>query len=127
MVLAVVDDLLFSSKIRAAAKAIDQPTVFVRRRADVAAALREHRPHTVVIDLDRDALDPIGVIHDLQADADRARLRVIGFASHVHADRLRLAREAGCDRVLARSGFVADLPALLRPPAATPDDDRARV
>ena len=125
MVLAIVDDLLFSSKIRAAAKAVDQDAVFIRKRADVAAAVREHRPHAVIIDLDRDALDPIGVIHDLQADARRPSLRVIGFASHVHADRLRLAREAGCDRVLARSGFVADLPGLLRPPAAGPGDDKA--
>jgi hypothetical protein len=39
---------------------------------------------------------------------------VIGFVAHVDADTIRRAREAGLDKVLPRSRFVADLESLLR-------------
>jgi hypothetical protein len=35
--------------------------------------------------------------------------RVVGYGSHVEAELLRAAREAGCDPVLPRSKFVKDL------------------
>lgn len=115
MVLAVVDDLLFSSKIRSVAGATAQSVVFVRTRNAVLAAMRQHHPSVVVFDLDRDVLDPIGLIREIRSSTEFARAQLVGFASHVHADRLQAAREAGCDRTLARSGFVAALPTLLQP------------
>jgi hypothetical protein len=39
---------------------------------------------------------------------------VIAFASHLDVDAIRAARDAGADRVLVRSAFVATLPDLLR-------------
>jgi hypothetical protein len=68
----------------------------------------------VILDLDREALDPIGVIREIRALSDLAGVRLVGFGSHVHAEVFAAAREAGCDRVLARSGFVAALPELVR-------------
>jgi hypothetical protein len=38
---------------------------------------------------------------------------VIAFGAHVQADRLRSAREAGCDEVMPRSKFSATLPEIL--------------
>ena len=115
MVLAVVDDLLFSSKIRSVAGATAQSVVFVRTRGAVLGAMREHHPSVVLFDLDRDVLDPIGLIREIRSSPEFARARLVGFASHVHVDRLKAAQEAGCDRTLARSGFVAALPGLLLP------------
>jgi hypothetical protein len=40
--------------------------------------------------------------------------QVIGFVSHVDTDTIAKARESGLDRVMARSGFVGALPALLK-------------
>jgi hypothetical protein len=37
------------------------------------------------------------------------RVNVIGFGSHVDVGTLKAARAAGCDHVLPRSQFVADL------------------
>lgn len=37
------------------------------------------------------------------------RPKIVGFGSHVEAQALRAAREAGCDLVLPRSKFVEDL------------------
>ena len=123
MVLAVVDDLLFSSKIRAVAAAAGESVAFVRNPAHVQAACAEHRPRLVLIDLDRDTLNPIETIAALRrvapADDSSHPLRIVGFGAHVNVERLRAAREAGADQAMARSAFVAALPALLS--AAPPD------
>jgi len=119
MVLAVVDDLLFGSKLRAAAGAAGRRIVFVRQRDKAIGAMREHAPDLIVLDLDRESLDPIGLIREIRAAAEWARLPLVGFASHVHGERLQEARDAGC-KAMARSAFVAALPAMMQPESAQP-------
>jgi hypothetical protein len=43
---------------------------------------------------------------------------VVGFFSHIHPERARVARDLGCSRVLPRSAVVQELPSLLKPGAA---------
>lgn len=112
MVLAVVDDLLFSSKIRAVAAHAGEAVMFVRNPAGVKTACAEHQPRLVLIDLDRDTLNPIETISNLRSMPAPVP-RIVAFGAHVNVDRLRAAREAGADQVMARSAFVAALPALL--------------
>jgi len=113
MVLAVVDDLLFSSKIRAVAGRVGREVAFVRRAEDVVAEIVSRQPALVIVDLDRDSLDPVAMIRAIRADPATAATRIVGFVSHVHAERIQSARAAGADTVLARSAFVATLPELL--------------
>ena len=120
MVLAVVDDLLFSSKIRAVASSTGRPVAFVRDRAAIVASIRERQPSLVIFDLDRASLDPIGAIAEIRSQTDLAGVRLVGFASHVHADLFAAARAAGIDLALARSGFVTALPELMATDAAPP-------
>jgi CheY-like chemotaxis protein len=110
MILALVDDLLFSSRIRGALQPSGHPVQFVRQRDAALTAIRDNRPALVILDLDRSSLDPIGVIRELKADASLSGTRVIGFVSHVHADKIAEARAAGIDQVLARSAFFQSLP-----------------
>ena len=118
MVLAVVDDLLFSSKIRAVAAGAGEAVTFVRNPGGVNAACAEHQPRLVLIDLDRDALNPIETIAMIRAMPAPVP-RIVAFGAHVNVDRLRAAREAGADQAMARSAFVVALPALLG--AAVPE------
>jgi len=120
MVLAVVDDLLFASKLRAAAGHAGQSITFARKREDVMPALRKERPDIVIFDLDRDQLDPIGLIRDIRSNPEWADLKLTGYASHVHVDRLRDARDAGCV-AMARSALVSSLPILMQPPSDPQD------
>jgi CheY-like chemotaxis protein len=113
MVLAVVDDLLFSSRIRSVAGAAGRPVTFVRRPDAVLSALREHAPDLILLDLDREALDPIGTIRAIRAAVGITQPRIVGFGSHVHVERLQDAKTAGCDQAMARSGFVAALPSMM--------------
>jgi len=113
MVIVGVDDLLFQSRIRAAAQAIGAPIRFARQREALMTAVREDRPSLLILDLDCQAIDPLGVIREIRSDPALTTLPLVAYASHTHADLLQAARDAGCDRVLARSRFVAVLPALI--------------
>jgi DNA-binding NarL/FixJ family response regulator len=113
MIVAVVDDLLFSSKIRGAAQHAGQTIHFVRSADAVIGELREKQPALVIFDLDRASLSPIASIASVKAQPDLAHIRLVGFVSHVHADVIEAARRAGIDQVMARSAFVATLPQLL--------------
>ena len=113
MIVAVVDDLLFSSKIRSVADQAACPITFVRHADAVLTEVRDKRPRLVIVDLDRASLDPIGAVRALKAHPEVGETRIVGFVSHVHADKIAAAREAGIDVVLARSAFVAALPKLV--------------
>jgi hypothetical protein len=104
-VLVLADDLMFVSRVREAARGLDLEVKTVRQPpAEIAPEAR-----LALVDLDRFG-DPavLGRIRDALGDRP-----LVGFVSHVHADRARQARDAGCTRVLARSAFVQELPTML--------------
>lgn len=104
MTAAFVDDLLFRSKIRAAASGTGAAVSFLKDAGDPALA----DAAVAIVDLDAaGAMDIVGALR-----ASWPALRIVGFVSHVHAERIREAREAGAD-VMARSAFVNALPSLL--------------
>jgi threonine dehydratase len=113
MVLAAVEDLLFSSKIRAVAKQVGADVVFARTSADVLTHARGSKPVLVIFDLNGSGTDPIATLKQLKSDPETARIRAIGFVSHVQADVIHAARAAGADEVMARSAFVTQLPEIL--------------
>lgn len=113
MIIAVLDDLLFSSKIRTAA-AGSGTTVTFARSADAALSLvREQRPSLIILDLDNPRTDPIGTIATLKSDPATRDIPALCYVSHVRADLIEAARQAGADEVLARSAFTQRLPELL--------------
>lgn len=114
-VLAFVDDLMFLSRIREAAKAAGVEVRGLRRVPDLLEAARES-PRLVLVDLDSPRLPATEALHALRADPAAARVPIVGFYSHVHVERAREARAAGCTRVLPRSAFVQELPHLLSSP-----------
>jgi len=105
VIAAFVSDLLFQSKIRAAASHSGAAVSFLRDPADPsldAATL-------AIVDLD--GPDAVATVSAL--GAARPSLRLVGFVSHVNAERIREARAAGSIEVMARSAFVNLLPSLL--------------
>lgn len=113
MIIAAVDDLLFASRIRQAARDIGVDVVFARTPAAVVDEVRERRPALLVLDLNADRLRPLDAIAAVKGDPQLAMTRVVGYVSHVDAPRIAAARAAGADQVLARSAFVAALGELL--------------
>jgi DNA-binding NarL/FixJ family response regulator len=115
MILAAVADVMFSSRIRAAAAASGADVRFARTPEEVLSGVRAFAPALVLIDLNAPQLAPIETIARLRADAPAGPVRIVGFVSHVQADVIAAARAAGIDEVMARSAFVSKLPELLAP------------
>ena len=110
MILAAVDDLLLTSKIHAAATQRGvHVVVFARSPEDVLEQARALRPALAIFDLNSQRLQPLSTIAGLKADASLARIRTIGFVSHVQVALIEAARSAGMDDVMARSAFAAKL------------------
>lgn len=113
MVVAAVDDLLFASKLRTAARQLDVALVFARTPDDILAAVREHAPQLLILDLNGTRMAPLETLRAVKGDAALSQVPVVGYVSHVDVDLVAAAHAAGADRVMARSQFVAQLPDLL--------------
>ena len=111
-VIALVDDLMFLSRIREAAKGHGLEVKPARTAADTVAGARAGA-RLVIMDLDSPRLPVAATLAELRGDVSLAGLPVVGFFSHVEAQRGREAAAAGCTTVLARSAFVQNLDALL--------------
>jgi PleD family two-component response regulator len=113
MVLVAVDDLLFSSKIRATAKNVGVEVTFARTPADILAQARSLKPALVIFDINCAKADPINTVAALKADPELDGIPTAGFVSHVDTALIASARAAGIDEVMARSAFAANLPQIL--------------
>jgi len=111
--LVAVNDLIFLSKIREAAKSVG---VEVTPDGSLPApeAVASMQPQAIVLDLNLGGQAPVEWVRALKSDPATRLIPVVAFASHVQSDLIAAARQAGCDRVLARSAFSQQLPALLR-------------
>jgi CheY-like chemotaxis protein len=118
MVLVAVDDLMFSSRISTAAKAVAVPIKFTRSVEAVLSAARQAAPALIILDLNSSRAQPLAIMQALKSDPALAGVPTIGFVSHVDTAAIEAARAAGVGRVLARSAFVEQLPELLRGSAA---------
>lgn len=105
MILCIVDDLMFSTKISGAAKQLGVELAFERAADKVLTRVRDERPDLVIFDLNSARLRPIDMIAAIKADPDLKSARTLGFVSHVRVDLIAAARQAGADEVLARSTF----------------------
>ena len=112
-VVAFVDDLMFLSRIREAAKRQGAEVRAVRSAADAAAACREGA-RLVIVDLDTPRLPVMDAVAAVAGDPALSGVELVGFYSHVETERAREARAAGCRTVLPRSAFVRELDDLLR-------------
>src|SRR5436190_2099209 len=116
MILAVLDDLMFSSKIKTAATQLGIHVTFARSYHAAFDAMRKETPTLVILDLDNDRIDPLGIVSDMKTDPAFTKVSTLGFVSHVHTERIEAARAAGTDDVLARSAFAARLAEILGRP-----------
>jgi CheY-like chemotaxis protein len=116
-VVAVLSDLMFTVKIQDAAKRAGTDVVFVTSQQNAIAQAREN-PVLIVLDLNDAAIDPLDLIRKLKQEETTAKIQLLGFVSHVQTDLIQAARDNGCDRVMARSAFSQNLPAILAELAA---------
>jgi hypothetical protein len=111
-VLVLCTDLLFVTKITGTAKALGRPTRVLRSTEKLQEELRAYAPPPLlIVDLNAGGPDPLAAIRLAKAHA----VPVVAYLSHVQADLAAAAKQAGAEKILARSAFVLQLPTLLQP------------
>ena len=113
IVVAIVDDMFFASKIRATAEAVGVEIKFVRSVQTLVEKAKEAKLGLVVVDLHNTKVDPMELATELKSNEDLRTVKLLGFFSHVHADLQKNAIAAGYDQVVPRSVFARDLAQIL--------------
>jgi len=114
MILAVLDDLMFTSKIRTTAAQLGVTVAFARSAESALAEMRKAAPALVILDLNNPRTQPLAIVGAMKADAVLAAIPTLGYASHIQTDVIEAARAAGVQDVLARSAFTQQLAVILQ-------------
>jgi len=109
----LIQDMLFSSKLRETAKQTGVTVQAVRDPAAWAAAAREAK--LAIVDLRLPA-----ALVALDALAGAPGVRTVGFIDHERTDVMDAARAKGCADVMAKGQFANALPKLLQAALGTP-------
>jgi DNA-binding NarL/FixJ family response regulator len=112
IVLGLVKDLFFRSKLDAVAESLGVEVLYASTLDAAARQCAGHHPAVVLADLSDAEFPAVATVARIRADAPQAK--IVGFASHVDLKPLKAAREAGFDLTLSRSEFTARLAELLR-------------
>ena len=113
VILAIIDDLMFTSKVKAAAAHLGVPIAFARSSDAALTEMRHSPPTLVILDLSNPRTNPLATVGSMKADPRLTTIPIVGYASHVQTDVIEAARKAGVDDVLARSAFTQRLPEIL--------------
>lgn len=112
MIVVVVEDLIFLSKIQQTAGEVGVPIESISPEK-LGERMTRGGVSAVIVDLNHRSGAAVEVVRALKANPSSRHIVVAGFLSHVQADLAAAAREAGCDHVMARSKFTQQLPELL--------------
>jgi len=107
-ILLIIPDLMFQSRLREQAAALDYGVAIADTNAAVIDALAA-APQLAVIDLHAAGIDWQAAV----AAAVERGVPVLAFGRHTEPGLLRAAGDAGCACVVPRSQLVADLPQLI--------------
>ena len=106
-------DLIFTSKVTGTARMLGRQVLTAGNAALAQAMIEQWKPRAVFVDLAAgDLVKPEALVaYRTVAGPETA---FIAFGSHVDTASLAAAEAAGCDPVLPRSRFSAELPELIR-------------
>ena len=118
LVVALVPDLMFSSRIEGTLRQLGYRVAVVKDAAALQAAARGNGPALVLVDLAARGVDVPAAIAALKADAATRALPVVAFGPHLDEVARDAAAAAGADAVVANSKLALDLPRLVERYAA---------
>lgn len=112
-VLVLLDNLFFAAKINQAAMKANVSPVYAKTSDQAMELAHRENPTQIIVDLDAANCSALEFIARLKREPGLQSIPTLGFVSHVNVELQKQAREAGCDRVLARSVFDRSLITIL--------------
>ena len=106
-------DLIFTSKVTGTARALGYRVMTAGASALASSMIEQWRPRVVFVDLAAEDLVAPEALIAYQSIAEPGTT-FLAFGSHVDTKALADAKAAGCDPVMPRSKFSAELPDLIR-------------
>ncbi len=113
-IVGAVSDVFFTVQIENAARASGYEVIWARSEDDFSTLLVRTQSALVIVDTGDQQLPWEKWVLRAKANPATRRIPILGFGSHVDVATRERALAAGCDEVLARSRFVAELPDLIR-------------
>ena len=114
VVLGLVDDLITASRLEVDVQQAGGAFHRLGTQRALTEALRTERPAMIVIDLDGMGFDGVATLEALKNVPAAAGIPCVAFGSHVDAERLQAALDAGAEASLSRSQFLKQLPARVK-------------
>ena len=113
-IFAILDDLIFSSKIREASKSLNAEIYFFKTEEGLLERVYSERPSAIIFDLNSKKLNALNNIKAIKSGRESNQITIIGYFSHVYTELKQQASNAGCDVVFPRSKFSRDLVKILQ-------------
>lgn len=113
VVAALVQDLMFSSRIADALRRLGLDGRICARADAFEQTVRATRPSLALIDLGLRSSDWADAVARLRSDPKFADFPIVAFGPHRDLDLRERALAAGCTEVVANSKFVVDLPHII--------------
>ena len=104
-VLALTDDLFFSSKISSTANFCSVPIQILATQEALTQNAKKEKPKLIIIDLNGRHTQSLETIRQLKTLAATSEIPILAYYSHVQTDLQKKAHEAGATWIIPRSTF----------------------
>jgi len=111
-VTAIVNDLIFMTKIRNTAEYFGLSVAFAGTEEQVDRYVRDCE--LILIDLENQFIDSLNLIEKLKSDPATSSIKLIGYMSHLNTPLRARAIASGCDGVLSRFEFNSSVREILQ-------------
>jgi PleD family two-component response regulator len=113
LVLAIVSDVFFYTKLRDALRPQGYRLERARTQEEVVQKAAGLQPVAVVLNMSEEALDPFRALEQIRGDARVKALPVLAFANHEEVETWRRAKELGVTKIVSRNEFSSRLRELI--------------
>ena len=122
-VLALTDDLFFSSKISTTADLCDVPIQIVATQEGLIQKAKEKNTKLIIVDLNGLNTQSLKTIQQLKTTANTSHIPILAYYSHIQTDLQKKSREAGATWIIPRSTFSHLLADILKKKVLSADFD----
>jgi CheY-like chemotaxis protein len=109
----LTSDLMVTSRVEGAAQRVGVSLKSVATLEALVSQVAGSAVRLVIVDLSTPSLDVAALVGRVKSLGE-ASPAIVAFGPHVHESLLAAARDAGCDEVVSRGQFFAQLDAILQ-------------